>query len=152
MVRIIIAGSRDFTDYDVVRQHVGAYLLTVDDYKNNVEIISGGAKGADVLGEKFARRNSLKLKVFPADWGRWGKQAGYMRNAEMAQYAFENPHKAVLFAFWDGHSNGTKHMISTAMTYYPEFDVHVIRYNYSPNTLHTRLNKELEVRKIITDI
>ena len=152
MVRIIIAGSRDFNDYDVVRQYVGTYLLTVDDYKNNVEIISGGAKGADALGEKFARRNFLKLKVFPANWEKWGRQAGYIRNEEMVKYAFENNQTAVLFAFWDGFSKGTKHIIQTVLPLYPEFDLHVIRYNYNPNMLPTRLHTNLERLKIVKDI
>ena len=152
MVEIIIAGSRTFFSYDIVRQEVGAYLLTIDDYQNNVEIISGGAKGTDQLGEEFARRNSLKLKVFPADWDKWGRQAGYIRNEDMAHYAFKGGNKAVLFAFWDGCSNGTKHMINKAVTLYPEFDVHVVRYNYSPNMLHTRLNKTWQELNLVKDI
>lgn len=152
MVEIIIAGSRSFFTYDIVRQEVGAYLLTVDDYKNTVEIISGGAKGADQLGEEFARRNLLKLKVFPANWNKWGRQAGYIRNDEMAEYAFKDGNKAVLFAFWDGFSRGTQHMINKALAFYPEFDVHVVRYNYGKNVHRTKLNETLERLKLVKDI
>lgn len=69
------------------------------------EVISGTAKGADKLGERFAKENNLTLHRFPADWNRYGKSAGYKRNVEMADNA------DALLALWDGKSRGTKHMI-----------------------------------------
>ena len=72
-------------------------------------IISGGAKGADSLGERFAEQHSLHLTVCKADWNKHGKSAGYIRNSEMADIG------DVLLAFWDGKSKGTKHMIDLAL-------------------------------------
>lgn len=103
-MKVIIAGSRSFNDYSLL-YNVCYFELSI---YNNIEIVSGGARGADSLGEKFAHDNNYKLKVFPAKWDKYGKRAGYLRNREMAQYA------DVLIAFWDGESKGTKHMIDLA--------------------------------------
>lgn len=104
--RIIIAGGRDFKDYFRLWYLCKHYLKKVP--KNTIEIISGGATGADKLGERFAKEEELPLTIFKADWDKFGKSAGYLRNKEMSEYATH------LIAFWDGHSKGTKHMIDLA--------------------------------------
>lgn len=73
-----------------------------------VEIVSGGARGADSLGEKFAREHGCKIKRFIPDWDGLGKKAGFVRNWDMAKYA------DACVVFWDGKSKGTKHMIDLA--------------------------------------
>ena len=110
-VRIIIAGSRDFTDYEILKKSVFGIFKNRNISKNSVEIISGTARGADKLGEEYANEFGLRLKRFPADWS-LGKRAGYLRNAEMAAYA--SGATGILIAFWDGESKGTKHMIDLA--------------------------------------
>jgi hypothetical protein len=101
-MKIIIAGGRDFTDWE----YFNAYMnFTIPPWIKIDEIVSGGAKGADALGEQFAQLNNIPLKVIPADWDRHGRKAGPIRNAEMGIYADG------LVAFWDGKSTGTKHMI-----------------------------------------
>ena len=116
MIRIIIAGSRGFDDYRKMCQaldEAGIHLLrTLDD----IEIVSGHAKGADALGEKFAKAFNIPLKVFPADWNRFGKAAGPIRNEKMARYASEAD-RGILFAFPIGKSRGTRNMIATARRY-----------------------------------
>ena len=67
---------------------------------------------------KLAKEFKLPLKEFPADWS-IGKRAGYVRNEQMAQYAYEHGN-GVLFAFWDGQSKGTKLMIELAKKYHLE--------------------------------
>jgi len=69
------------------------------------EIVSGGARGVDRLGERYARQRGLPCTVFPAQWGKYGKSAGPIRNAEMAKYADYG------VAVWDGESRGTAHML-----------------------------------------
>lgn len=101
--RVIIAGSRKYEDYQILSNIVEFCLKR----KENVVILSGGARGADRLGERYARENGLPLEKWPANW-RYGKHAGKLRNAQMAEAAH------ALIAFWDGHSPGTKHMIETA--------------------------------------
>ena len=108
MIRLIVAGGRDYEDYDLVKAHL-------DTFKRNnmdaVQIVSGAAPGADSLGERYAldESNSMGLTKFPAYWDKHGKAAGPIRNKEMAGYATH------LMAFWDGKSKGTKNMITTAL-------------------------------------
>jgi len=117
-VKVIIAGGRDFVDYATLCLFCDKALSGVE----NIEIVSGTARGADKLGEKYARENEYNLSFFPADWEKYGKSAGYKRNRAMAQYA------DILIAFWDGESKGTRHMIDLA--YEEKLTVVVCRYNY----------------------
>jgi hypothetical protein len=102
-MKVIIAGSRNFNDYNLLKSSCDNLLTQF----NNIEIVSGTARGADKLGERYAREKGYSIKEFPANWN-LGKSAGYIRNDEMAQYA------DMLIAFWDGTSKGTKHMIDLA--------------------------------------
>lgn len=103
MRRIIVAGGREFDDFELLRK-------TLDEYLDGeiVEIISGGAKGADYLGERYAKEKKLELKIFPANWKLFGKQAGPIRNRQMAEYGTE------VIVFWNGVSRGSKSMIGIA--------------------------------------
>lgn len=103
-MKLIIAGSRTFDNYQWMRQEVHRFSA----YALDKEIVSGGAQGADKLGERLAKENGLPLKIFHADWGTHRKRAGLVRNELMANYATH------LIAFWDGESKGTEHMIITA--------------------------------------
>lgn len=104
MLKVIIAGGRDFNDYLALKKYCD-YILQD---KGEVIIVSGKAKGADKLGEQYAKEKNFAIADFPADWNTYGKSAGHIRNAEMAKYA------DALIAFWDGKSKGTKNMIETA--------------------------------------
>lgn len=87
MLRVVIAGSRYFDDYDLMKKNMIKILfelnkkypqhnvLSIDRERNlfkinpsSLEIISGMARGADTLGVKFAHEFNLNLKEFPADW------------------------------------------------------------------------------------
>lgn len=101
-MRVIIAGSRSFSDYDSLKQVIQESKFEIN------QVISGGAKGADFLGEKYAKDNNIDLRIFPAKWDEFGKKAGFIRNKEMADNA------DALIAFWDQKSKGTKSMIDIA--------------------------------------
>ena len=103
MVKIIIAGSRSFENYPLLENTLDEFIAGLEP-KKSVEIVSGGARGADRLGEKYARSRGYALKIFPANWDFYGKRAGYLRNVEMAEYA------DCLVAFWDCQRKGTQHM------------------------------------------
>lgn len=120
-LRVIIAGSRDFNNYNLLSSTISNFLK---ENTKNVEIVSGTARGADQLGEQFAIEYGYQIKRFPANWNLYGKSAGPIRNREMAEYA--SGAQGVLFAFWDGKSKGTKSMIELAKKY--GLDVHVVRY------------------------
>jgi hypothetical protein len=109
MNALIIAGGRDFKNFSLLVERVDVFrrvhsLLDPED----LQIVSGGADGADRLGELYAKNNNLKVVKFPADWEKHGKSAGPIRNAAMATYASH----AILF--WNGGSPGTKNMIYNA--------------------------------------
>lgn len=87
-------------------------------------IISGHARGADCLGKRYAADHGLQTVLFPAEWDKWGKSAGHIRNAEMAKYASKSG--GMLIAFWDGQSRGTTNMIETTERY--DLDVKIVRY------------------------
>lgn len=101
-MRVIIAGSRTVTNYEALLSAIRDSGFVIS------EVVSGGAAGADALGERWALENSVPLRKFPADWATHGRAAGPIRNTEMAQYA------DALIAIWDGASRGTANMISTA--------------------------------------
>ena len=110
MTRIIVAGSRSFQDYGSLKELLDSIL---DDLGvNNVEIVSGGANGADKLGERYASERGLRLIRFKADWNKYGRSAGMIRNKEMLDYACQE--RPLVVAFWDGESHGTANMIQRA--------------------------------------
>ena len=104
MIKIIIALSRDFTDYELLKSK----LDKAKKHYGIFEVVSGKARGADSLGERYAKENNLPIAEFPPDWDTHGKKAGFLRNADMADYADG------CVVFWDGVSKGTQHMINLA--------------------------------------
>lgn len=124
--RIIIAGGRDFTNYTLLKEKVDN-IISDKRKTHQIYIVSGKARGADSLGEKYANENGLNIMEFPADWGKHGKSAGYKRNLEMAENA------DALIAFWDGESRGTKHMIDIAKE--KNLPTRIIRYKYDERNI-----------------
>ena len=106
MFKLIVAGSRSFADFDRLSADLD-YLLSKKS-PDEVEIVSGGAAGADALAERYARARGLAFRAFPADWRRWGKFAGPIRNRQMADYG------SAAVVYWDGRSRGSADMISSA--------------------------------------
>ena len=105
-MRTIIAGGREFDNYLLLESEVDFVRMLIS---SEITVVSGGARGADTLGERYAAERGLEVRRFPANWDKHGRSAGYIRNAEMADYA------DCLVAFWDGKSRGTKHMIDLAL-------------------------------------
>lgn len=101
-MRVIIAGSRFITNYDLVVDAVKESGFNI------TEVVCGAANGVDSLGERYAKENNIKLSYFYADWKGLGKRAGNARNEQMGNYS------DALIAVWDGKSPGTKHMINYA--------------------------------------
>jgi predicted Rossmann fold nucleotide-binding protein DprA/Smf involved in DNA uptake len=107
-MRLIIAGGRDFDNYNLLCDEVTKFISENTDANDSVKIISGLARGADTLGCKYAQEAGYELQGFAAEWGKFGKAAGPIRNKLMAKHADS------LIAFWDGESPGTMHMIDYA--------------------------------------
>lgn len=107
MKRIIVAGSRTITGeaaHLLVRAGLSLYGVS---YNTDI-IIAGGAKGVDAAARDVAASLSIMYEEYPADWDRYGKSAGPIRNAEMASVA------DALVLIWDGQSRGSAHMRRTA--------------------------------------
>lgn len=107
IIKVIIAGTRTFDDYQLLKSELNIRIMP-NVFKITIEIVSGCAKGADTLGEQYANEYGFIIKKFPANWDKYGKKAGYIRNSEMAEYA---THCVV---FWDGKSKGAEMMIKLA--------------------------------------
>ena len=99
-MKVIIAGTRTFNNYQLLCNTIKELNINID------EIVCGRAKGADALGEKDAKENNIPIKYFLADWDKYGKGAGPIRNHQMGDYA------DYLIAFWDKKSKGTLDMIN----------------------------------------
>ena len=110
---VIRAGSREMADYEAAKKAIGEAFSEIGG-GTPVRIVSGHCRGADILGERYAREHSLELAVFPAEWNRYGRRAGFIRNTRMAEFATEEGSEGTLIAFWDGQSRGTKMMIGIA--------------------------------------
>lgn len=109
--KLVIAGGRDFEDRERafrVLDRLASKLTEGREIKDAIEVVSGGARGADRMGELWSEHHGTDLTVFQANWNEHGKAAGHIRNAEMACYGSH------LVAFWDGASRGTKNMIEQA--------------------------------------
>lgn len=90
-------------------------------YDRPIEVISGHAKGADRLGERWADDQGFEVDVHKPDYAQFGRwRAPKLRNLDMANVGH------VLVAFWDGKSTGTEHMIMTAIR--KGLEVHIFRY------------------------
>jgi hypothetical protein len=107
-MKIAVVGSRSFNDYGYMQARLDALYITVKD-SLNIELVSGGARGADELAERYAEERKVMMLVYPADWDKYGKSAGYRRNQQIVDYA------EMVVAFWDGESKGTKHSIDLAV-------------------------------------
>lgn len=117
-MKVVIAGSRDL----IPKLNYFDKLLRANNIKPT-EIISGGARGVDTQAECYARLYEIPFKLFKAEWDKHGKQAGHIRNAEMAQYG------DILVLIWDGKSTGSLNMLETMKNLGKK--VHVITKHFS---------------------
>jgi len=99
-VKLIIAGSRGFTNYELLCQTLAP------ERQHITQVITGGARGADRLGYRWAWKHAVRHQLFRAAWEQFGRAAGMRRNHQMAQAG------DLLVCFWDGVSKGSAHMIS----------------------------------------
>ena len=99
-MKVAVIGSRTFNDYELLRQTLSKLEITL--------VVSGGAKGADSLGEEYANANNIPTKIFLPDWDKYGKSAGMLRNSDIINEA------EIIVAFWDGESKWCKDAIAKA--------------------------------------
>lgn len=108
-MKVIVAGSRTIESYASVCDAISKSGFCI------TELVSGGQRswdrnrakfyGVDYFGEVWARHRKIPIMRFDAEWDKFGKAAGPMRNRKMAKYA------DALIAVWNGSSKGTYNMI-----------------------------------------
>ena len=103
-MKIAIVGSRAFEDYNAMCSFIEEKLATMG--SPSIEaVVPGGARGADLLAESYAQEMGLQTILFPAEWEKYGRRTGFIRNVDIIREC------DVCFAFWDGESHGTQHDI-----------------------------------------
>lgn len=115
-MKVIIAGSRGIEDHEILLEAIEESGFDI------TEVVSGGARGVDLMGEDYANAVDTPIKQFIPNWGKPPhtiRNAGNIRNGQMAEYA------DALIAIWDGKSTGTKDMIKKAII--NKLKVHVHR-------------------------
>lgn len=119
--RVLVCGSRGWTDRDKMRQELDAASdigglgemahMVIDKVPpQEMVIIHGNARGADKMAGEIAEELGYQVEVYPADWAKYGKQAGFIRNQQMLREGKPD----MCIAFWDGKSRGTLDMIERA--------------------------------------
>lgn len=102
MLKVLVCGSREWPSYHQIRKRLA--LLP-----RGTTIIHGGARGADKQAGTIARALDFEERVFPADWKRYGKRAGILRNIEMLE-AWPD----LVIAFILNNSSGSEHTVLEA--------------------------------------
>lgn len=105
-MKIAIVGGRDFLDYELLKKELGKFID-----ENGISlcsIVSGGAKGADTLAEKFAAEMCVEMIIFKPNFEKYGRGATIVRNSQIIE------NSDIIFAFWDGKSKGTLNSIKKA--------------------------------------
>ena len=105
--RIVVAGCREYKNYEEAKEYIDFCISKIREDENLI-FLSGGCRGADLLGERYARENGFELEIYPANWEKYGRAAGPKRNREMVLAA------DYIICFWDGKSRGTKTLVEFA--------------------------------------
>ena len=121
MFYVLVAGKRDFRDYDRLRDALDESLIEIRD---DITIVEGGALGADSLAKLYAIDRGYDVKEIRALWDIHGKAAGPMRNSEMVKFLEGKECKAVFF--WDGKSPGTGDCLKKARKAGIDCEVHAV--------------------------
>ena len=123
--RIIICGGRHFNDYNTLETLVDSAIYEKGINYNEIEIISGHCAGTDTLGELYAKNHNIACKLFPAEWTKYGRAAGPIRNTQMVEYASKSTFPIVV-AFISPRSKGTMDTVKKAT----QKGFAIYRYNY----------------------
>ena len=99
-MKVAVIGSRTFDDYTLMSDTLKRINIT--------KIISGGALGADILAERYAKEQNIETKIFLPDWEKYGKKAGFIRNTDIINEC------ELVVAFWNQTSKGTLDSINKA--------------------------------------
>jgi hypothetical protein len=103
-MKLAVIGSRNFSDSHLLTK----CLNMLNEEYQLTTIVSGGAKGADIMGQRWAEIRGIETEIYLPDWENLGKRAGILRNKDIVEAS------DIIIAFWDGISNGTRNSIDVA--------------------------------------
>ncbi len=111
--KILVCGGKHFESYGLLKVVLGKLIEKFYINISTSEIVSGHCQGADMLGEKYAEEYGISVKRFPADWEKYKRKAGPIRNKQMIDYisGFENK---LVVAFTTADTVGTRNTIKLA--------------------------------------
>jgi len=112
-MNIGVVGSRSFNSYSYIQRILKSF------FKNNDTLISGGAKGADSLAERFCDEHGYEKIIFYPNWKKYGRKAGFIRNEDIIK------NSDFVIAFWDGKSKGTKNSINLAKSLNKNYKIYL---------------------------
>ena len=119
--RVVVAGCRDYHNYNEAKEYIDFCISKIRN-EYTLVFVSGGCSGADLLGERYARDNGFKIERYDAEWDKYGRSAGPIRNEKMARAG------DYVICFWDGKSRGTKSMINYAKQQGRSLKVKMVTY------------------------
>jgi hypothetical protein len=117
MTNIVVCGSRNWTNIDLIKEQI----LRIVETSLEITIWQGGATGADSIARRIAEDEGIDCVTVHANWKKYGKAAGPMRNAKMLELA----KPSILLSFPKNGSKGTADMINRA--------------NKFPGSIHVRI-------------
>lgn len=122
--KLLVCGSRTIRDTTYIKGPTQWAKNQIDAYwyynlacYDELIMIEGAAKGIDTIAKEYAQENDWKVEEYPAEWDKYGKSAGYIRNELMVKAADE------VLILWDGESKGTKHDIDLCEKYNKPYKV-----------------------------
>ena len=117
---LLVAGSREYNNYTEMCKVLDYLLKNQVTAHNHIVIVSGGARGADELAEKYADERGYEKHIMKAEWDKYGRSAGYRRNEQMHLFiSAPSDKKRGCVCFWSTieQSKGTKHNFKLAKKY-----------------------------------
>jgi hypothetical protein len=142
--KLLVCGSRTIRDTTYIKGPTQWAKNQIDAYwyynlacYDELIMIEGAAKGIDTIAKEYAQENDWKIEEYPAEWDKYGKSAGYIRNELMVKAADE------VLILWDGESKGTKHDIDLCEKYNKPYVVLI----YNDKVKETYVEKYLKENK-----
>ena len=106
-MKILVCGDRDWTDKELIRKELSDWYKLFPD----LEIIQGGCQGVDIMAKECCYELGIPCETFEADWVKYGKSAGPIRNRKMLD---QKPDLVLAFHSHITKSKGTKDCIFEA--------------------------------------
>lgn len=116
--KIAVVGSRNFSNYGYFKAIMKKFL---SNFHEPILVSGGASSGADMFAEKYAKEEGIEILIFPADWDKHGKAAGFIRNKDI----WDSSDRGI--AFWDGESKGTAHSFDIAKK--QKKKLYIVEYN-----------------------